>query len=271
MSGTPVPSPRINRRSWLATSFSGIVIGAIWGAGVGALASLKHPTLSVIGRDSAQIAILDTLSVRVLIILGVPDQGLIDQIPALMTMMRQRIDIVIGMPTGLATLGTSFASRWNVGHTIAVPDNLETSSGPNTSTRSTLTRSTALDLDGRVSLGIDIISRNGWNTLPQSLLWSATIVHGSSFVLLGADDASLLATARERRPLLIVAPAITRSSIAIKLTPGSIAVNSDAQQDSQNEPNAFAIVQTFPEDIARFVFKEEGIELPAWTTPGSGV
>lgn len=263
------PLPSMTRRSWIATSVAGMVLGGIWGAGIGALALPKKPTLAVVGRQSAQIILLDTLSARVLIVLGDPDAGLVDQVPALMTIMRQRIDIVIGTAPGTAALGESFAFRWNVSQTIVIPDTIGSSPGPNTSTRSTSSQSTAINLDRGVSLSIDITTRGGWNGLPPQSLWSVTVVHGRHTVVLGPDEASLLATAPDRLSLIIV-PAVSGPSFEQKLSPGSIAINENNHREMHQRAHGTALVRTYPEDIARFVFAEDGIELPFWASSGVG-
>lgn len=258
----------MSRRNWLATSLAGMVAGGMWGGALRVLATPTGPTLSVIGRDTAQIALLDTLSVRVLVVINQPDSGLVDRIPALMTVMKQRIDIVIASTQGATSLGASFEARWNVNHTIIIPEDFDVYRAPTSHARSLLNRGTTLDLGRGVTVELMVTSRDGWNNSPANLLWSMKVSHYGIAVVLGPNDASLLATSIDR-PSLIVAPQITTFSIGKKLTPGGIAVNANDRQDIFDDDRNFALTSIYPEDIGRFTFKENGIELPAWTSPGT--
>jgi hypothetical protein len=245
-------SPTRNRRTLILSAVAGVIAGGAWGAAIQALAKPSTPTLSIIGKGETQVILLDTTRLRVLILCGTPDEELRAQIPALLTMLRQRIDILVGTSAALDALGHEFWQRWRVSHSFVLADGV--TAGQDTSTQTWITQAVGAELGDGVSIDFSLTTRDEWEaTMEPRSLWAVTVRAGSSLVTLAPDMDSAL---------VLSAP---RSTLVATLLPASIAVNSEDDLTWPTEdPSGAVLVRIYPEDISRFELRDDGIALPTW-------
>lgn len=102
----------MNRRELIVGSLSGAAIGAGWVAGFGVLLQRQEPTLSVIGKGTSLLALLDTGNVRVLVAAGPGDPRLTRNLSALLGVFRPRIDLLLGSESGVAEFTAKTLARY---------------------------------------------------------------------------------------------------------------------------------------------------------------
>ena len=257
-------SPATSRRVLVTSVIAGLVAGGAWGAALQAIARPSLPTLSVIGHGDAQIVLLDTTEVRVLVLLGNPGENLKMQMPALLTMFSQRIDLLIGTPTAVASFGVGFRDRWSVSHTLLVPESEE--AGVNTASQTLISRNTRIALGGDISLALLLTTRNAWNTAnPTRFPWIVAVEGETPLAALAADQHSIAMLATHGVGLVVV-PQASPERLAILPGPASLATN--ARDDLVAPQSTTMLVRTYPEDIARFELRSNGIALPSWAERG---
>jgi hypothetical protein len=261
MSGVPLDGV-ISRRTLIASGAAGALVGGGWAAGLRATSMPAHPTLSLVGVDSAQIALLDTTSVRVVIALGTPTDKLVDQIPALMTVLRQRIDLLVTHETVLPMLGPSFTSRWAVRHHLVIPEPVDGSDTPTPPDHTRVVSDLAVDLNNDFTLNLRVSPRNEWalQNGEARRLWSITLQHANTVILLAPDTSAAVATSDDR-PSLVVTPGPDPDLLVGKLAPGGIAMNAGHLDDAQRPT---VVLRTHLDDIARIEFRDKRITLPPW-------
>jgi hypothetical protein len=256
--------PRLSRRAAFSSVASGIVLGTIWGATFPIVASENRPSLIVIGHHSSQIVLVDSGEARALVFLGVPDDALIERIPSMMTLFRQRIDIVIGTKSVLEQRAIASRSRWKIRHAIMMSGRT-TTPGVNMPT-TVISDSASIDLGRGMTLRCSVGHRNEWlvgnAAIPE--LWMTLVSHPSGDVALVPDEPSIEALG----PLdatLIVMPEPAPSRITSMTPAKAIAINYDSDAAEEDAGASLAVTRIYPQDIARFPFGDDGIELPAWT------
>ena len=254
---------RITRRTLIASCGLGILTGGTWGAAVHGLATPSSPSLSVVGKDDMQVVLLDTTDVRVLILLGTPDEDLQRQIPAMLTLLRQRVDLLVGTSSSVNALGLRFRNRWRVTHALVVaePASAPTMSGTRTSVRENL----QTDLGSGVSMELRLAPRGAWNRSMTPLTpWVAVIRSGEHEVIL-APNGEALVDMGVPAPSLALVPQSPLAHIARTLGPSAIATNSREELSLQiQEPLDTVLVRIYPQDTARFEFSSSGLTLPNW-------
>jgi hypothetical protein len=190
----------VNRRDLVATIAGGATLGGLWGAAFPAFAKQSRPSIAVVGHHHAQIALIDSTSARTLILLGEPDTRLLGQLPAMMTLFRQRIDLVIGSETILATSAAKLRDRWLTSQAIAFQT---TANAPNLPLPTIqVTEPISIDLDGQVTLVCAPGHRDEWlvSSPPKpSPIWSIELRH-SGYTIVFAPNAFSLATAAPAGP-----------------------------------------------------------------------
>lgn len=253
----------ITRRALLTSAGLGILAGGTWGAAIQALATPSTPSLSVVGKEDMQIVLLDTTEVRVLLLLGSPDDDLQSQIPGMLTILRQRVDVLVGASSSVNALGSRFRDRWQLAHTLAIaePASLPVASGTLTTAGDDLT----IDLGNGVSLDLHIAVKGAWNqTVNTHTLWATIISYGEHKIVLAPSGEALVelgATA----PSLVLVPESSLVDIANTVGPGAIAMNSRDDLTHQiREPLGTVLVRIYPQDTARLEFSTSGLTLPAW-------
>lgn len=254
------------RRDVIATIAGGAVLGAVWGAAFPALAMEGRPTIAVVGEQNAQLALIDAGSVRAMIFIGEPDVALMERLPAMLTVFRQRIDIVIGSVFALVAQAGALSDRWKVRHAVAI---CPVNGSPSLSIPST-TVSDALDiaLEERVTLEIRVGHREEWRTPDPGSgppLWSMHVRRDATAVSIVPDARSFAATLPGPSAVLI-APSAPSPEIRSKAPANSLAINFDSESIDPPPSDGVALTRIFPRDIARFVLTDDGVELPAWTT-----
>lgn len=261
----PQSPERSSRRTLLFGASIGLVAGSAWGAALQALATPTKPSLSIVGREDAQIALLDTTKIRVLILLGIPDNRLQTQIPALLTVFRQRVDILVGSRDAVDALEPGFSSRWHIARTLVVSD--DGSGRPGDLTTTLVDGNLDVNLGSGINMHIKSTTRNAWSNVdPTRSFWLASITHGDRYMCLAVDPKSCTLLA-PRYATLITCPVADPADLTQKLAPASIATNARDRMkiDTTTLSNPW-IIRVFPTDIARFTFDEKGLRLPEWST-----
>lgn len=256
------PNATMTRRQLTFGALAGVIAGGAWGAAIQSLAKASSPTISIIGKGASQIALIDTMRVRVLVFLGPQVPVLVETIPMLMTMVRQRIDVVIGSSTVIDTLPEGFMSRWHVAHAFAIPD--PDALRPDSKTYTTIVEDRRLDLGDGCILELRRSTRDAWDTraLPR-ILWSVMTTFGTATVILAPDEHSLDVLA-EQGASVVAVPNGETDHIARLLTPASVAING---RDGLDTAPATALVRIFPTDVARLTIENDQVALPSWAVP----
>lgn len=255
----------MTRRALLASTSLGVIAGGSWGASIQRLATPSVPSLSIIGENETQIALLDTTGVRALLLLGAPENDLQLQIPGMLSLLRQRVDLLVGTSSAVDALGSRFRHRWRVSHTLAIPDANPPSA--RAIDRTWVTQDLQAGLGNGLSLDLRTTSRGGWNAgLAERTLWIATILFGQQRVVLAPNAESLMTQGTAGASLVIV-PELSLDRVAA-LGPSVIATNGrdDLALPQEGRPGVL-LVRTYPQDIARFEFRREGLALPSWHEP----
>lgn len=256
--------PRTNRRSLVIGAITGVMAGGVWGAAIQRLATPSTPSLAIIGKRDAQIVLLDTTRIRVLILLGIPDEDLQLQIPALLTMLRQRVDIVIGSISAIESLGQEFMERWQVTKSLVFPESSVVR--PGAPLQTSVTSDMTADLGTGISLQLTSTMRGAWNAAeaPRNL-WQVLITDGRTNVSLSPNVASALILAPQAATLLII-PRADPGQILSPLYPAALATNArDDLELPDDTSRTISLVRTYPQDISHFELVHIGLQLPAWT------
>jgi hypothetical protein len=258
-----VGEPRISRRSLVAGG-AGIALGGGWAAALQATTLPDHPSLAVVGASTSQVALLDATAARALILLGPLSDALLDQLPAMLTTLRQRIDVVIGAEAVLGALGSGFAGRWAVQHRLLVPTTIGGDHAPDSAHHTTVTRDITLELDPNLVVELRVTPRQEWRATDAGAgtVWCATIRHAGNVIVL-APDTTAAAELGPIRPSLAIAPGDDPEELATTLQPGSIAANA-AYLDEKADASKVVRLRIFPEDVARVELHVDGVRLPPW-------
>lgn len=258
-----IPEQNRSRRDLIATVTGGALLGALWGAAFPIVATERRPTIAVVGHRNAQVILIDVSSARVLLLSGEPDDEVLEVLPAMMTVFRQRIDVLIATPQVLGQHAMSFRKRWRVRHAIALGHGPRPSAIPTTFVTDAL--DVSLDDDALMLLRIGHRSRWQTDTVPQSSdLWCATLQTPAGNVTIAPDVTSISAVGPEASTLMIVPDAPAPEILAV--SPASaLALNYDSDSIRTAPPSAHALLRVYPRDVARIVIGKEGLELPEWT------
>jgi hypothetical protein len=256
---------RASRRSVVATLLSGAVLGGMWGAAFPVFASENRPSMAVVGHKGAQIVLLDSSEARVLLLVGDPDERLFDTLPAMMTLFRQRIDVLVASQPVLLRHVRELQDRWTIRHAISIQHRpeLETASIPTTP----VTDVVSVSLGANITLECQVSHRREWDARTQhgtSTLWTASVHHPGSRTLIAPDLASLEASTRQPATLLI-SPDLPTAALTDVRPYGAYACNYDGEGIEDADTDALLLTRIYPQDIARFVLHDEGIDLPPWT------
>jgi hypothetical protein len=255
----------VNRRELFTTIAGGVVLGGLWGVAFPVFARENRPSVAIVGHRHAQIALVDSSSARALILLGEPDDRLIDQLPAMMTLFRQRIDLVIGSDTALAPSAADLNARWTTKQAIAFQSTTRASNPPIPTI--TVLTPISIDLDGHVTLVCSPGHRDEWlASSPQrtSPIWSIELRHSGSTIVF-APDALSLASATPASATMIVTPDAPSQATLRRTTASAWAVNHDTVNEYFKPSDGVALTRIYPEDISRFVWDNSTIVSPPWT------
>jgi len=256
--------PRLSRRAAFASVASGLVLGAVWGATFPIVASESRPSIAIVGHRGAQLVLIDSGKARALVFLGDPDDRLIERIPSIMTLFRQRIDVIVGTRPVMERRAFDLKSRWSIEHAVAVHSSAIPPSWAMPAT--VISDAASIDLGGEMTLRCTVGHRGEWliGHESSSTPWSARLTHPSGEVVLVPDAASLDALGPVDAPLIVM-PEPAPGHVQSWKTARALAINYDSDAAEENTSPTVAITRTYPQDIARFTFGNDGIELPAWT------
>lgn len=258
-----------SRRDVVATVASGALFGALWGAAFPIVATERRPTIAVVGHRNAQVVLIDASPARALVLSGEPGVELLDMLPAIMTMFRQRIDLVIGAPSPLADHGQRIAQRWRVGHTIDLRGGEQVPSLWSSTTF--VDKAIDIALGSSMELNIRMGFRGQWRpdaAEPDSPLWCATLSTSGGDVVIAPNPASVSAVGPLSTALMIVPDAPDPNVLSASPT-SALAVNYDSKTIDEAPAGQAALTRIFPRDVARIVIGDGALHLPEWTlTPG---
>lgn len=260
----------LTRRALARSVTAGVAVGGLWAAGLRAMGVPNVPTLSVVGTGTSQLALLDTTSARVLVVLGMPSQDLLDQIPAMLTVLRQRIDLLIGDELALDGFGNLARDRWNVTHELVIPAERGNHRSPDTTRRTIVRTDLAIDPGNGFASVLVVRPRHEWNmattTDGSTQRWALSVHREATEIVLGplAEGVLLGATSR---PALVVSPGDDPRLLVEKLGPAAVALNGSAVEEAGEALTSVAIVRIFRDDVARFELLRDGVRLPRWALP----
>jgi hypothetical protein len=255
----------LSRRGLIATITGGSILGGIWATAFPALAMENRPTLALVGHRGAQLMVLDSSRARALILVGEPDDTLMSMLPAIMTVFRQRIDLMIGPGVVLAQHAGMLASRWSIERAITLG---QAAPGEALAIPTTVLAGTIrLNLGAETTIVCRVGHRDEWKSDPPeraSLFWTLTISHPGGAVTIAPDPLSLEVAAAPPATLLI-SPDIPPEEAVRRAPAEAFACNYDTDTIDRAGDTGKPLTRVYPEDIARFVFDASGIRLPPWT------
>jgi hypothetical protein len=120
------------------------------------------PTLSVVGTGASQLALLDTTGARALIVLGLPQQDVLDQVPAMLTTFRQRIDLLIGDEAAIDVVAGHARDRWNTAHELVIPTALGGRAALERSRRTVVRSGLTIELGDGCTTTLTIAPQGEW-------------------------------------------------------------------------------------------------------------
>lgn len=245
-----------------------LVATAIGGSATAASVFQRKPRLLIVGEDEWQIALLLASRTRVLILNGTLSQEAVSAIPLLLSVMRQRIDAVIGSSAALSFLPGGFSQRWLVRRFIPTPTGAETSSEMTIPDQ-------VLCMPGGVRVDISVSRRSAWAETPSRDDRSSgclVTISGAGNIVAIAGDLETIADLGPSLTTVAIAPIGDIGQLARKLLVPTICVNADQVRAQgvefrSNEPDmleARSLVKIFAEDVAEFCLLDDGITIPAW-------
>lgn len=259
----------VNRRNLVATIAGGALLGGLWGAAFPALATERRPTVSVVGEDNSQVVLVDSGTARALILAGEPEESLFEELPAMMTVFRQRIDLLIGGGPAIQSHVARLASRWRIRHALVMSTGVDAPSLPIAST--VVSEAVDVELSTTVRGSVHIGHRNEWMAgapAAQTPLWAIRIASGRASITIAPDVRSYAAIAPAPASVLVAPHAPSTALLAVSPV-GAMAVNYDSHTIDPPALNGPVLTRVYPRDVARLVFDDDGIALPEWSRPGA--
>lgn len=264
----PLPvrqSQTLSRRAFVP----GLMATAIGGSALAALVVGGNPRLMVVGEEEWQIGLLLASRTRVLILTGELSREAMAAIPMLLSVMRQRIDVVMGSSAVLAFLPGGFRERWKVRRIIRLPDPEDITTG-----------ATALDQVLHLPTGLRVAistSPRGFSRAEtpggadRTATGLITISRGGSIITI-ADTLDSIADFAPSSTTVAIAPTGRIDHLASRLRVPTICINADQIHDreidfgasSRDLPDARSLVRIFRDDVAEFRLHEDGVAIPAW-------
>lgn len=260
-------SQTLNRRAFLPS----VLVTAIAGSAIADFVVRGKPRLMVVGEDEWQIALLLAARTRVLILNGEPTPDALETIPMLLSVMRQRIDVVIGSSVGLALLPPDFRERWMVRRIIPVPDE-----GDIQTEKTVLGQ--VLHLSNNLHVEVSASPRGFWARTSGDITRTATgivtISCSESIITIGRN-LETIADLGPSSTTVAIAPTGSIDYLARHLRVPTICINADQAREQKMDfrashlvpPAMRSLVRIFPLDVAEFALQEQGITVPAWRQP----
>jgi len=262
VTGTPAPW---GRRQLLGTAIGGSIVGGLWGAGLATLARGRQPTVFVLGNEGWQLVLVDDAGSRALLLIGKFERSLGDDIDRILSVFRQRIDIVAGSTRALDTLPPGFFSRRRVRHVALLPDT-ESESAVDTPPTAGHDREYRF---GAFRLAFGGATEGAWmGNAPNPAVWLA-ILSAQGCTVAIAPDTAILARHAPTNAVLAIAPTGDPVEVWAALPGVAVAINGSviehiASRAAADDDRDHLLVRTFPQDIASFAFQDGRISLPEW-------
>jgi hypothetical protein len=239
----------------------GGLTGGLWTLGLAAIARSSGPTFTVVGDDDWQVALLEAGSDRILIFSGVFDERVDGSVELLLTTLRQHVDVIVATGSALEHLDrTGPLARSLVVQLDAAADQVDTP------WVRALRQQMTISLDaGRLSL--ERIPLGEWRIGSESLAGWWIRLDLDSLTIVMAPDAETAAMFAPIETALVVVPGGNTLQLLHTLPGAALATNGRRWSDAvvpQVTERTF-LVQTFPEDPARFRFDRSRLELPGWS------
>lgn len=214
-----------------------LVIGGVGGIlfGLTAVALTRSETsIRFIGRRQTIIALLDTSTERVLIVLGEQDDELLTYVPGLKTVGNTRIDLVVASHRVLATRAAR--EHLHIDNITTLSVQASSSLPPIRGEVTSITGSTTLDLGGKSTMKIDVTGLQADH--PDFLV--TFDFQGSRLFL--ASSSAAMRTIDNRSPNLLAVPGPAEAIPDLQVTPHVLVCN--APDDTLKTPQ----IQVFPTD-----------------------
>lgn len=258
------PTRTLSRRAFL----SSVLATAIGGSAIAGFVVRGTPRLMVVGEEEWQIALLLVARTRVLILNGDPTPNSLEVIPMLLSVMRQRIDVVIGSSIALASLPSGFRKRWMVRRFIPLPDEGGTVAGLTAPDR-------ILHIPGDVHVGISASPRGFWSGSSSGVARSATAIVSITCrecIITIGRTLEAIADLGSSSTTVAIAPNGSIDYLARHLRVPTICINADQVREQTMgvgaralvPPVSRSLVRIFPQDVAEFGLQAQGIAIPSW-------
>lgn len=261
----------LTRRALLTSIAAGTSTGLLWAGGI---LSARHSelTTTIIGSGASQLALIDAPKARVLLVIGKDPAYLLGQLPSLMGVLRQRIDIIVGPPALRQLLDQEFHQRWRVGEMLLLPDTdgAEEDEAERPQQPGVLTQPATIELDHGVDLTIRPLFWHHWT--PERASESSWIAHTISRAGSVSFAPSLNTFSRdtEQHDGTVVAPNGDITLLLRRQPVIAIAVNASHAPPAPHvvdEESGVHLVRIYSSDAATFAFQEHGVVLPGWAAP----
>ena len=217
----------ISRRKLAIGGVGGILLGL-----TGVALTRSEASIRFIGRRQTIIALLDTSSERVLIVLGDQDDELLSNVPGLKTVGNTRIDLVVANHRILATRAAR--EYLQIDTITALSVQASSSLPPIRGNVNQITESTVLDLGGKSTMKIDVTGLEADH--PDFLV---TInCHGTRLIL-SSSNAALRAIS-DRSPDLLAVPGPAEANTHAHLSPHVLVCNTPDDSLETRQMQVFA-------------------------------
>lgn len=240
----------------------GSAIGVGWAAAVKHFSFPGDMRVSVIGKSRSQLALVDMDQMHTVVCLGAPEDALLRNLPLLMTLFRQHLDLAIGSEDAIMAIQRH---GYKPCETLIV-------GAPrrgNAAAHNVLSRSVSIDCGSDAHLNIRLNTIGAWSSdrNPQTY-WSADLRAQECTVAMAATDLDAVSSGPARADIVIV-PAATSTTVLRKLGARALATNESSAFDTLSRQPAENVIPIFPDDVAAFGITSNGVTLPSWAHGGS--
>lgn len=253
---------RFDRRTLVTSTAVALGLGTPAGVAMRDRAGRQAPSVSVIGDDDWQIALIDADNRRLLAVLGEPPDTVFAGLSWMMGLFRQRLDVLIATGSTVERVWPTLRARWNAASAIAVDEE---------GLRLTVTqrRGSTFSFElGDLSLVVESRRGGAWQAgdIDSRIAWSVTAERATHRLVLAPTFEDCADAAGHAA--VIIAPVGDPTRVLARLRPAAIAANADVFGGTEPwtalEVTTARIVRVFPDDIARFTMRHDGVSLPDW-------
>lgn len=241
----------MNRRAMFAWMAGGAAGGLGWSVAFLRTIAIPTPSISLTGSGDAQLALVDSGSARALVVIGALHERHVSMVSQMLTLTRQRIDIVLASNDAARVIQASWGPQRHVRRYL-VPGAAVAGE------RFTPVTGGELNL-GALQLELRATFRGDWWARDEtSAIWAVDVHGPQSVVTMTAEPAMLAAAECD----LLVTPQMPLVRHIQEVGCGGIAANQPIEETW--ELAGLIALQTFRDDVGLVRFTEAGLALPGW-------